>query len=76
MSHTSDLIIGILISAVMVFGYLTIHFYSRCKKGQKNYGKLMTDYCNKIIEHNALRAKYDCLQERFEEMRKEIEDDN
>lgn len=74
MGHTSDLIIGMLIGAVMVFGYLTIHFYSRCKKGQKNYGKLMTDYCNKIIEHNALHAKYDCLQQRFEEMRKEIED--
>ena len=71
MGNTSDLIIGMLIGAVMVFGYLTIHFYLRCKKEKKSYGKLMIDYCNKIIEHNALRAKYDCLQERFEEMRNE-----
>ena len=74
MSNASNLIIGMLIGAVMVFGYITIHFYLRCKKEKKSYGKLMIDYCNKIIEHNALRAKYDCLQERFEEMRKEIED--
>ena len=74
MSHTSDLIIGMLIGAVLVLSYLTIHFYLKCKNKGKDYGKLMIDYCNKIIEHNALRAKYDCLQERFGEMRKEIED--
>lgn len=35
MGNTSDLIIGMLIGAVMVFGYLTIHFYLRCKKEKK-----------------------------------------
>ena len=70
----SDLVIGMLIGAVMMFGYLTIHFYLKYKDKGKAYVKLTIDYCNKIIEHNALRAKYDCLQQRFEEMRKEIED--
>ena len=74
MSHMSDLIIGMLIGAVLVLSYLTIHFYLKCKDKGKAYGKLMTDYCNKIIEHNNLRAKYDCLQQRYREMRKEIED--
>ena len=74
MSNASDLIIGMLIGAVMVFGYLTIHFYLRCKKEKKSYGKLMVDYCNKIIEYNNLRAKYECLKDRYAEARKEIED--
>ena len=71
MSKTSNLVIGMLIGAVLVLSYLTIHFYLKCKGKGKAYGKLTIDYCNKIIEHNALRAKYDCLQERFEEMRNE-----
>ena len=67
----SDLVIGMLIGAVLVLSYLTIHFYLKCKDKGKAYGKLTIDYCNKIIEHNNLRAKYDCLQQRFEEMRNE-----
>lgn len=74
MSHTNDLVIGMLIGAVMVLSYLTIHFYLKCRDRGKKYEKLFVNYCNKVIEYNALHANHDCLLKRYGEIRKEIED--